>query len=86
MSKQIHIGKLGKATLSAMTPVIVGFEEGQTLDFATVEEACGFLAFYNQSRTARTQNMAKVYVLEESTWKEKYIKVGRPSGARQTGS
>jgi len=65
-----HTGKLGALNVSAATPFIVRFADAQTLDFPTLEEARGFLAFYNRSPTARNDNPAKVYSLEGGVWKE----------------
>jgi len=65
-----HTGKLGSITVSAATPFIVRFADGQTLDFHTLEEGRGFFAFYNRSASARTENPAKVYSLQSGIWKE----------------
>jgi hypothetical protein len=66
-----HTGKLGSVSVSAPTPFIVRFADGQVLDFKTLEDACGFLGFYQRSPTARTENPAKVYFLKNGAWQEK---------------
>ena len=65
-----HTGKLGASMVSAPTPVIVRFADGQVLDFNSADDAHGFLAFYNKSPSARQQNPAKVYLLQDGVWNE----------------
>src|SRR4051812_31713722 len=77
MSEMTHIGKLGTAVISAPTPFIVRFADGQILHFGAIEDAFGFLAFYNQSRTARVENPAKLYVLNDGKWEEKPLNPAR---------
>jgi hypothetical protein len=73
MSTMNHIGELGGQTVSAPSPFIVRFKDGQQLDFTSLEDACGFFAFYSRSLTAQTQNPAKVYFLEAGIWEEKAL-------------
>jgi hypothetical protein len=71
MSEMNYIGDLDGALLSAATPFIVRFADGQTLDFQTFDDALGFLAFYKTNPGAQKQNPAAVYSLQDSVWKEK---------------
>jgi len=63
-----YIGKLGAGIISAATPVIVRFTDGQILEFDSEEDARGFLSFYNRSPSARTQNQAKLYLFNSGLW------------------
>jgi len=63
-----YIGKLGAGVISAATPVIVRFTDGQVLEFETEEDACGFLTFYNRSPSARAQNQGKLYLFKSGSW------------------
>ena len=65
-----YIGKLGASTVSAATAVIVRFTDGQVLEFESEQEARGFLAFYNRSPSARTQNRGKIYLFKSGAWQE----------------
>jgi hypothetical protein len=71
MSEMHYIGKLGGVLVSAPTRFIVRFADGQTLDFPTLDDARGFLRFYNTSPTARLKNPATVYSLRDRVWEEK---------------
>jgi hypothetical protein len=65
-----YTGKLGSITVSAPTPIIVRFADGQVLEFQTPEDAAGFLDFYNRSPSARDQNPARIYFLRQDKWEE----------------
>ena len=64
------IGKLGASTVCAETAVIVRFADGQVLEFESEQEARDFLAFYNRSPSARTQNPGKIYRFKSLAWEE----------------
>ena len=66
----IYNGKLGTVTISARSPIIARFADGQVLDFPAIEDARGFLDFYHRSVTARTQNPAKIYSFKNDIWVE----------------
>jgi len=65
-----YTGKLGRITVSAPTPIIVRFADGQVLEFQTAGDASGFLDFYNRSPSAREQNPARIYLIREDKWEE----------------
>jgi len=66
----LHIGTLGKSTLCAQQPIIVRFQNGSVLEFGTLDEAYGFLKFYNQNPTGRAENPGTIYQLVSGVWLE----------------
>ena len=72
-----YTGKIGQRTVSAATPVIVLFADGQVLEFTTADEAKGFINFYDQNQTARGRNPGSIYFFEAGTWRHD----GAPEGS-----
>jgi hypothetical protein len=66
----LHIGTLGKSTLCAQQPIIIRFKNASLLEFPSLEEAYGFLTFYNQNPTGRAENPGKIYQLVSGVWLE----------------
>ena len=66
----IYVGKLGSVTMSANTSIIIRFADAQVLEFANLDEARGFLAFYDRSPTAKKENPAKIYCFRDNAWVE----------------
>jgi len=64
-----HTGKIGQRTISAATPVIVLFADGQVLEFTNADEAKGFINFYERNQTARSRNPGSIYYFEAGTWR-----------------
>ena len=63
-------GRLGNATVYAKEPVIARFKNSAVLEFSTLEEADGFMKFYNTNPTAVRENPGSVYLLESGVWLE----------------
>jgi hypothetical protein len=68
----LYTGTLGKSTISAQQPIIARFANGSVLEFESMEDALGFLKFYNQNPKGRTENPAKIYQLTSGVWLDQH--------------
>jgi hypothetical protein len=63
-------GQLGELSVSASSAFIVRFEDGQTLDFPSLEAAYSFVSLFVRSNSGRNRTPPPVYYLQDQIWHE----------------